>query len=87
MSDFSRGKHYLYSDNPHSRHPQSFELVRAIKLALHNVSGFILLGVVLLVAFLIAMASASRVVQASSLSTASAQIFFSVQEPAPRARR
>jgi hypothetical protein len=67
MSDIIRSENYPYStDPPMSPYPrrgnEPFDGKRAIKFALHNVSGFILLCAVLLAAFLIAMASASRVV-------------------------
>jgi hypothetical protein len=77
MSEISRSEHYPYSGNRYTRcRRQSFDVVSAIKSALFNALGFILLGVVLLVTFLIAMASASRVVQTSSHSTSSAQLYI-----------
>jgi hypothetical protein len=54
-----------------------FDAMQAIKSALLDALGFILLGAVVLAAFLIAMAYASRVIQPSSHSITSAQISLS----------
>jgi hypothetical protein len=67
MSDIIRSESYPYSTDPpmslySRRDNESLSGRPAIKFALHNVSGFVLLCAVVLAAFLIAMASASRVV-------------------------
>jgi hypothetical protein len=60
MSNQVRSDYYV-TEARNVRGPR--ETVSAIKSAVFNASGFILLGAVLLAAFLIAMASASRHLQ------------------------